>query len=636
MVEIRNYNPGSAPNLAVGAPGMNQAPGQQFRSLAQDIGQVRNQLGQANLGRLKAFLNPIEGQAAYFGQAIARHMLLKDAQVKALGQSTVAESIDKLGATADGAMRYFKQNNLNNPETAPDQLSSIIDDETNKYIDDLKSNKQFKNDPTYATALRNKAADLKKSAMREVNNWSLSQQTTNAEGYVNNGGDSTVDAVAQADGSIADKYGTYQNEVTRYHQLAANKAPVLGEQRMIDKAHDVTLKAGVALYQNIIDDVPSDPMSKLQYLHSADGFLDKAQIPLPGGSKLQLHASINSRVETATAQLVTQMKPAEQLHDIQIRKIGEGLRAVRFSPEAMNSARNFVQTQQDAIEAKIQQTRDNPALPEKAKSAMYSLYAAQQGHLNSLLNTVNSQSDTMAATQRREANELAAQTKQIASQQKAADTIAHGQAKDAALMDIFTTSMEAGQYDPRTDTDKIQKIMESVTKKAIAAHAAGLIDAEKFNSITNHSTAGAVHAANAEAQPTGFFDQWAHGTFGMPIKLKPAKADQKAQARAEATKGISDAVGGLQLINKHHLLNVQAGLSPAEVKRFDTAAARDTKRSQDEHWHDGVLDARLNQRRQALLAERGTHAAKDKPPGNYFVPPPPPLTPSIVSERGTQ
>lgn len=637
MAEIPQFNPGSLPNLAVGTPGVSTA-GQTFRNLASEIGQVRNQLGQARAGRNQAFLQPIQTQAAYAGLAIGKHLAgakakaaaLQQSQIKALGQNTVADSTDKLGADADELVNRYKQQYVNNPSQAPTLLAGHLDELTTAYSDEIKDNPQFKNDPTYATKFKQKAADLKRASMRDINDWSLSRQTVNANASVDNVNAAAQQSVRDADGTPADKYGVYVAATKRVAQFATDKAPLLGTEQMAGKARNAMYDLGVELYQNIINDVPHDPMDRLQYLHNANGFLEKAQIPLPKGAMEQLHASINARTETATKLLVNQMKPAEDLHDIQIRQIGEGLRAVRFSPEAMNSARNFVATQQDALKAKLVQTQNDPALPDEAKHAVYGLISKQQGHLTSLLNTVNSQEDTMAATQRREAHELTAQNKQIASQQKAADTIAHGQAKDAALMDIYATSMEAGKYDPRTDSDKIQKIMENVTKKAVAAHAVGLISAEKFYAITNHSTAGAVHAANAEAQTPDPISQWAHGAFGLPIKLKPAKADQKAQARAAATKGMSDAVGGLQLVNRHHTLNTQAGMTGGEISLFDKKAQIDIARSQTENWQPGALDAQLNKRRQVIIAQRKAPASKHA--GQYFVPPPPPNTPSVVPE----
>lgn len=600
MADVKEYNRGQAPSLAVGTAGANYAPGEAYRTLAEGIGKVREQFAQTRMSKLNAILEPLRQQAPYLGQAIGRdlsNVLAQNVEHKAklqrsIQHNAVADSLFNFQSDADASRAHGQQNYTSHPEVAEDDYNGTVGAAVDKYQQDLET--RFPNSPEVAQTFREKAREYQRSQAQTVNQWALTQGKDNASANVKTSGDQTVADVSQAQGTPEQKLQAYSDAKARFTTLTANNVPVLGKSQMQDAEQKNTFKLGVAFYQNMIADTPIAPQAAIDHLHDVGQMLDKLQIPLPPEEKTSLRGTISAQMERATKLLVNQSDVDVLDHDVAIRKVNNALLADPYNSAKLNSAKNFAATQVASIQQQVMQVKTNPAMSAESKDAALKGLEKQLGHLDTISHTVDSQQSHIATKQEENARHADSEARANAREARTAAREAKRDQSQAALRTIVGHIAKARTMNPETDMKAIQ---EEYHQAALATNGAldnGLITADKWLTLQDKNVGGVKAAAKGQSAAPDPFQQFVkavYPAYNIPIKQIPK--NQRQQATSDAAKTVMSNADDILNMHQWDEANHRDGFSSTMSAEFDKRAAFVTQRAEKEKWQPIQVTNRL-------------------------------------------
>lgn len=661
MAEIPYYNAGSLPSLAVSPPGANMVPGQTFRSLSSNIGDTLSQFRQTQMAKLN-ILGSLARQAPYLGQAIGRsfaaHENMKAAHVQAYGVSKVADNAHSFADNADEAFKQIQKQYVNNPEQASGAMTDYLDQKTSQYTQQLQDDPTFKGDPAFANKFKNKADDIQRVMQDRVDNWSSGQQKDNGHAFLLNADQSAVQSVDQAEGTLVDKFQSYVAANANFKILTSAKEPLFGKEQMETMRQNTMVKTGTALLTNIITNTPNDPQERIPYLDGLKGFVEKTNIPLPDKAKEQALKAIHAAGDQAATEWADSLNVGEDDHKLTIQLQINKLVANPYKPVNLNSARNFVDQQTAAITQQRDAVRNNKFVPDKVKKAADTLFDAQISHIGALSGVIERQQEHITNGQESDERQAQAYAKQQEAEGRRENREQARDQREQARGEVNALRLQAAVLDPIKDAAKIQALGKEIAQrssfygKATAADGRPVFSSDKDYAIQSAAVSVTKHSAAVQSKAPNFMEQIFHNVnANYQIPYHKEKQDAQSAAQSKAAKGVLDGLNTLGSIHKHDQLNDLSGMSETQRDSFHRreAAVREGAAkphsggaNPDGSWTADQVDYKLNSIRAEVMKnvpasvphKAVAHKAPaQKKPGDYFVPPPPPYTPSVMPEN---
>ncbi len=664
-MEFKYYTPGSPPigNAVVSGQ---SGPGNALRQFAQGIGQVRSQYGDMRTQGAVGAINGGGSLIGLIGRELQRHRQNTQNQKQMLGQNQVANFEYQLKRYASDQSDKYKQQFQDDPTKASENLRNDISKQADLYKAALTQDPQFKSMPEIGYQFQKIAYGVQNSEEDKIASWSLTQQTTNAHRSVENASKNTVDTIGSAQGSIQDKLTSFAQKNQDIVDLAKANVDVLGKANMEQYANNHVLKAGVAFFQNLVATPPDDPEQRLQYAQAVTGMVannDKYGVPLAPDDKIRVGEMVHSMVGQSERDLIQHLEVKDLQADFDVRAYQQQADANWNNAPVQYSAIQFADKQMEALNAQKTKIADDPSKSEKVKNAYVKALETQVSRLDSLTKTANanlhriqSEANADARAQKSEENAQIREERRLqheADRQLKSDKAEAARVARAELQDnkgtaqmtanhmreeMYHLSLSAADNMP----DILAKAKEGY-EYANKMEAAGFLSHGQADADRKQYVSLATNAATWQRSAPPLF-----GLLGMPGKVHKLKGEQAQDARAKAESAITQSAQNLSDTNKTLQANADAGMSPAQQEIYAKNEATLMQKAQQNGWSPTQIKFKRDQLRATIMQSvpatsppkagakpavvQSPHAAPiAKPhPGNMLVPPPPPMTPSLV------
>lgn len=648
MVQIQNYNPGSAPNLSVGTPGANYAPGQAFRSLASEIGQVRDQLAQANSQRLQSVITPLASLAGNIGRSLgSRYTSLRAQQVQNLAKQnemlanqSVNDTVYSFRDNANKARNQFQQMNQDRPQDGVDQYSSFLDNAHQAAIDDFDSG-PHKRDFAARNKLTSALNDARLSQRESMDSWSRSAQTDQVKANIDNAVAQTKQEISNADGDIdiATRAKNYQSLTQNVHSMILGSEQYIGAHNVAVQRLQLMKEAPVAFFQNLATTVPEDPEEALSYVHAARALLDNSEhwnMPMDAADKVHMQSAYgelqNKVIKDMEGKLTIDDMGADRNNAVLKQRVDQFWN----DPSLQQQALSHASQQTNELNKRAQGIAQDPNMPEPVKQTYLKSIGTQISHLDTLTNaaksnlhhidTLNKQGMQAALTTKRHED--------FESQLAARKELKESGDKAQFRLDDMRNQLTVLGQKPVDNMAQIQDQSKEMYAYAKQMGAAGYLTPAEAESYQQN----ALKAVSGAAQ----YQRSAPNIFGIPMPtwgqppVKKQKFDKTQDARNSALSDVMGAMSDLHTMGHQAQVNQAGGLKPSQQQYFNEnyASWLQARSAAGKPPTDADKQRMQFQIRTLAVKQLVPAEAAKKTPGNHLVPPPPPYTPSVLPEYG--
>jgi hypothetical protein len=572
MVEIKPYSEGSIPNLAVGTPGINNAPGETFRSLAKDIGDVRQQIGQSKLTKLNAILEPFTKQAPYLGSAIGgeitRH--LNDVAHKAAQQATLqADQGAEEGNSQYASVAYQKRmdlqsKNADNPaqavadlkdyhEQARDLTLGMFDQQYN----DAKGN-------STQLAARNKLeAGIDASALSEnkaAYSWMQGKQHAQSQAFVEG-------VPLKAAAEISSMTGTPEEMLKQGSDIMAIASNALkGSATALPvealKAAQQVRGLPVTLGQKLLESAPRVPYDatpeektkvmegRVAYARNIGNAIANDELgPMDATAKIGLLDSASVDMRQYGTELGQHLKHMNLHEDNEVAKLHSEIKVNAGSDRYQQGAQLHILSAIKNVETDVAGKLADKSIPEEVQNQYIANRDARISNLRTAYGeaTTNRNAIATAAKQARHEAEMEARREQ--SDARREQRLQDRSMNAVKQMELFADTRQIADLNqnPEANADQIKALHGSVEKKALAAQAAGVLTPAQANHFIKGASTAAVNKAQKKAailsadgeayhiitQMKGYADIDAIQNMGSIVELGQHLTRQVTQAEAK-------------------------------------------------------------------------------------------------------
>lgn len=603
MAQVNPYNPGAVPSLSVGVPSLNNS-GQVFRSLSNDIGQVRQQFAQTQQSKLMAIIQPLAQQAPFLGQAIGSRIgrdltqaRTKNAQVaqqhqKALANQSAAQSTYNFRDNSDNAMSSFQEQNKDNPARAQQQYKDFLDGSFEAALDDF-DNGPNKDDINARNRLEAGMDSARLTQNERMGTWSRNVQTDQAHAEVDAAVNQTVRNIGaqqsglpqahpgmlQGHAEIDDKMidADLGNRVNGYRVAVSNAGALLQDSRLQtgdkysqQQIEKLVKQAPVALFQNILTTLPSDPTDQLRYIQRTQMMLDnndRYAIPLEAGQKEGLQKQLNAAAEQAARGMVVHLKGQVLQTDEQDNVMRGQADQHWMDLPTQQGLMAHADSQTKLFQLKISNVTKDKTLPEAAKNVLIDFYDTRIKRMDSLVDTartnikyINTQAKEGALAAMREQREDQREGRRVAAAQLKEN-------KDDAedLLNKKLDNIYALKQEPQKNAAAILHATDEMVSYANQMHKAGYINANRAEFYRHHGASMGVDAATMQTEPKQIFGI----TLPWQPPVKKQKFDKSQANRAKATQSLLSSSDSIRDYQKQGQINKMQKLSDSQQHDFD-------------------------------------------------------------------
>ncbi len=596
MANAGYYDPGPTrkPNLVVGTPGLNTAPGQTFRALAQQMGQVRQQLGQektqAALGRLQTSGMIGSSVGSLIGRTI-KSAVQQNQQVQQQKQQNVANQAVTNGAynflnSARQAQQQAQQQYVREPPSkAPRRLAAWLDAQGDAAQQMFSQQFDPTNNPQYggqANQLLQHVNSAKLSLNKQMGDWATDSQMAGNMALSASTVNQAVSDIGTATGSIQDRFLNFKQTANMAASYVQTSAPSLDYgataaqpgKNTTKLLNDLHQKAPVAFFQNLAAEMPSNPEEALQHINTARRMLDNSNSPnspirLDPDDKLHLQtlydSAQNKVVHNMEGHLQVQELAADSGNKAYKQQLDANWQDPVMQQEALNNAGKQVQT----LSMKAQQVAQDQSLPDNLKQVWLKSLNTQITSFDTQTNAAKANLKSFEIAQEKGVNAAIAERDK---QQAETEKLAKAQMKetgDAAQVKLngMVNNLYALGQKPVDNAAQIQEASKELYTYAGQMGAAKYLTPPEMQ----HYQTSALTAVSGAAE-------WQRNNpnlFGMPLPtigqptVKHLKNDQAQQARSAAVNKLVQSVGDIHSMASQSQTNQVQGLGTGQQSYFN-------------------------------------------------------------------